>query len=296
MARKRGFSLIEISLVLLSGAILCGALVPGYVRSLYIEVARRTALEMSQVAEAARGYYIEHNAWPVDMPGLATAGFLDLAWVAKNPFGHDYVLVPAGADLVVETLVAEAMAPVVAGNLPMTVTAGPQVRMTVTPPGAAMQGLPPGTIFPWPAAQVPAGWLLCAGQVVARADYPGLFAVIGTTYGAGNGSTTFQLPDLRGRTVVGLDNMGTGAAGVIDDPLADIPGGRFGTSAHTLSVAEMPAHTHGYKETPWTGKHYYGGTGKVMTVQVNSQTLPAGGGQAHNNIQPSMALYWIIRT
>jgi Microcystin-dependent protein len=66
--------------------------------------------------------------------------------------------------------------------------------------------LPPGTVLPFAGAVPPTGWLLCDGSNVSRTTYARLFAVIGTTYGAGDGSTTFGLPDLRGEFIRGLDN------------------------------------------------------------------------------------------
>jgi microcystin-dependent protein len=73
--------------------------------------------------------------------------------------------------------------------------------------------IPPGTIQSFGGKLVPAGWLLCDGSVVPRSTYSALFDAIGVIHGEGNGSTTFHLPDLRGRFLRGADNMGTGAAG-----------------------------------------------------------------------------------
>ena len=74
---------------------------------------------------------------------------------------------------------------------------------------AAAGGLAPtGVVLPFAGAAAPVGWLLCYGQTVSRATYAALFAAIGTTYGAGDGSTTFALPDLRGRIAGGKDDMG----------------------------------------------------------------------------------------
>lgn len=87
----------------------------------------------------------------------------------------------------------------------------PDVAVTVKASqinSAVQDGLsfvPAGAINIWPAAAAPAGWLLSQGQAVSRTTYAKLFAVIGTTYGPGNGSTTFNLPDLRGYFVRGLD-------------------------------------------------------------------------------------------
>ena len=73
-------------------------------------------------------------------------------------------------------------------------------------------GVPTGVVQPFAGSTAPSGWLLCAGQAVSRSTYADLFSAIGTTYGAGDGSTTFGLPDLRGRVVAGEDDMGGTAA------------------------------------------------------------------------------------
>lgn len=76
--------------------------------------------------------------------------------------------------------------------------------MPVTQP--MRQYAPPGTVAAFAGSDAPAGWLKCAGQAVSRATYGALFAYIGTTYGAGDGSTTFNVPDMRGEFVRGLDD------------------------------------------------------------------------------------------
>ncbi|PKO58112.1 MAG: phage tail protein [Betaproteobacteria bacterium HGW-Betaproteobacteria-18] len=72
--------------------------------------------------------------------------------------------------------------------------------------------VPAGAVMAWTTATAPQGWLECNGSAVSRTTYANLYAVLGTQYGAGDGSTTFNLPDLRGRTIIGLDNMGGSAA------------------------------------------------------------------------------------
>lgn len=105
-----------------------------------------------------------------------------------------------------------------------------------------------GTVLPFAGETAPNGWLLCYGQAVSRTAYPTLFATIGTTFGAGDGSTTFNLPDLRGRVPAGKDNMGgtpanrlTTAGSGVDGPTLGAAGG---SQAHTLTTAQMPAHAH----------------------------------------------------
>jgi microcystin-dependent protein len=71
---------------------------------------------------------------------------------------------------------------------------------------------PAGSLMPYAGTTAPSGWLLCFGQEVSRSTYAALFAVAGTAYGAGDGSTTFNLPDLRGRVIAGQDDMGGSAA------------------------------------------------------------------------------------
>ena len=87
-------------------------------------------------------------------------------------------------------------------------------------------------------------WLLCNGQAVSRTTYATLFGVIGTAFGSGDGSSTFNVPDLRGRVIAGLDDMGGSSADRVTDVAADSLGGTVGSATHTLTSGEMPAHTH----------------------------------------------------
>lgn len=106
------------------------------------------------------------------------------------------------------------------------------------------QYIPPtGLVAPFAGATAPTGWLLCYGQQVGRSGstgYPNLFAVIGTTYGVGDGSTTFNLPDLRGRAAIGLDNLGGSAASRV--AAATALAQAAGTETHHH---QGPSHTHG---------------------------------------------------
>lgn len=102
-----------------------------------------------------------------------------------------------------------------------------------------------GDIKPWPTAGIfPAGWLLCDGATVSRTTYAELFELVGTRFGVGDGSTTFKLPDLRGRAVIGMDDMGTGAASVMLSAQADSIGGVGGTETVAVTVNELPSHGH----------------------------------------------------
>lgn len=95
--------------------------------------------------------------------------------------------------------------------------------------------VPTGSINAWSTNTAPTGWQLCDGTAVSRTTYAALFAVIGTTYGAGDGTTTFNLPNLKGRAIVGRDSAQTEF---------DTLGETGGAKTHTLTTAEMPAHSH----------------------------------------------------
>lgn len=126
------------------------------------------------------------------------------------------------------------------------------------PVGPGTGGVPTNTggivgevrAFAGPAAQVPAGWYLCYGQAVSRSTYSAAFTVLGTTWGAGDGSTTFNLPDLRGRGLFGLDNMGGTAANRLTTGVSGVPGNALGgtggnqaTQAHVHTLTD-PGHDH----------------------------------------------------
>jgi microcystin-dependent protein len=189
--------------------------------------------------------------------------------------------------------------------------------------------MPTGTVVPFAGSSAPTNWLLCNGTNVSRSTYASLFTLIGTTYGAGDGSTTFALPDLRGRVVAGLDNMGGSAASRLTSTTitggADDLGEVGGSQTHTLTTSEMPSHTHTqnshnhtqnshnhgiplYVESNFTGFIGSNGHGGVFRETVGTDTVTptniattatnqnTGGGGAHNNVQPTMVLNYIIRT
>lgn len=106
--------------------------------------------------------------------------------------------------------------------------------------------VPVGSINAWSTNTAPAGWQLCDGTAVSRTTYAALFAVIGETYGAGDGSTTFNLPNLKGRAIVGRDSSQTEF-----DTLAETGGAK----TVTLSSSEIPSHTHTITHDHGTHSH-----------------------------------------
>ena len=141
----------------------------------------------------------------------------------------------------------------------------------------------------------PSGYLLEDGSAISRATYSDLFAAIGTAYGAGDGSTTFNLPDSRGRAVV---NKNPG------DAEFDTIGEKYGEKVHTLSVAEIPSHQHSIRAEYGTGMYLSTGppgqynqlTNSTGFGFINSYTrADGGGGGAHNTIQPSIVKVFAIK-
>jgi microcystin-dependent protein len=161
--------------------------------------------------------------------------------------------------------------------------------------------IPIGVIMDFAGTSPPGGWLLCFGQLVNRTTYSDLFDVIGTTYSAGDGVTTFGIPDLRGRVAAGKDNMGGTAANRLQTAWGvdgATLGAGGGTQSHQLTVAQLAAHSH----PPLSGQTAFltngaGGAGFTIsgTWGSTNPTGTTGGDQAHPNVQPTVVVNKIIR-
>ncbi|HUW61601.1 MAG TPA: tail fiber protein [Candidatus Bathyarchaeia archaeon] len=141
---------------------------------------------------------------------------------------------------------------------------------------SALNGLPPGSLVPYAGAEVPTGFILCDGRAVSRTTYEGLFLAIGVVWGAGDGSTTFNVPDFRGKTTVGAG----------DDNSPDLTARALahvgGEETHVLTVAELPPHTHTFLDdllwSPGSGTPQYLIAGGVVGFRKveNPDTTTAG--------------------
>jgi microcystin-dependent protein len=179
--------------------------------------------------------------------------------------------------------------------------------------GTNLQTVPTGTVSAFAGSSAPTGYLLCDGSPVNRTTYAALASVLedpsapGTyIYGSGDGSTTFNLPDLRGRVVAGL---GESLLGATADTLGEDNGLIADTKEHTLSIDEIPSHQHKTDGTDGGDNHAVR-KGSDAPIDATSQTVnandayyktgsltgTAGSGQAHNNVQPTIILNYIIKT
>ena len=143
-----------------------------------------------------------------------------------------------------------------------------------------------GSIVIYAGSTAPNGYLMCDGSAISRTTYSELFNIIGTTYGIGDGSTTFNVPNLKGKVVVGLDSTQTEF---------DTLGETGGEKTHTLTVDEIPSHNHSYTRANADGwKYQTGDLSNVRNSQSTVNTGNTGGGLAHNNLQPYISLNYII--
>ena len=162
--------------------------------------------------------------------------------------------------------------------------------------GTVSDTLPIGSVVEWFSTTIPTNWLECNGQAISRTEYAELFAVIGTKYGSGDGSTTFNLPNIKGKTTVGLD---------IDDTDFNTLGKTGGEKTHTLIENEIQKMNVYMTRANWydhRGLEAGGAVNRVVvaggasggTTDREIGTVKAGG-QAHNNLQPYIASNYIIK-
>jgi len=173
-----------------------------------------------------------------------------------------------------------------------------------------IEGIPTATIVPWSSSSVPSGFLECNGAAVSRSTYSALFAIVGTTYGAGDGASTFNVPNLQDNVAVGKSGTkalaSTGGANTVAST-----GNVGGTTANaTLSEAQLASHDHGL---PFKQQ---GGPNAAPAIGPNNagpgqarNTNNAGSGQGHQHnmsatftgdatsvVQPYLTIIYIIKT
>jgi microcystin-dependent protein len=171
--------------------------------------------------------------------------------------------------------------------------------------------VPVGALLPYAGSSAPTGYLLANGTAVSRTTYANLFAAIGTTYGTGDGSTTFNVPDCTGRVIAGKESAATRLTSAVSGVDGATLGSASGSQSHTLTIAELPVVTPaGTNSAPTTGQR--GGSGGLQAVAqpgsvfqagdaaitISAPTFtgtPFGSGNAHSIVQPTIVLNYIIK-
>jgi microcystin-dependent protein len=172
-----------------------------------------------------------------------------------------------------------------------------------------IEGIPTATIVPWSASSIPTGFLECNGQAVSRSTYSALFAIVGTTYGAGDGSSTFLVPDLQEKVAISKSGTqalaSTGGANTVSST-----GNIGGTTANaTLSESQLASHSH---TTPTVNPTAPGSSARISAsgpAQSAQPTNSTGGGTGHQHnmsatfsgdatsvVQPFLTVVYIIKT
>lgn len=157
------------------------------------------------------------------------------------------------------------------------------------------QSVAPGTIIAFGGTTAPDGYLECNGGTQLRVGtYARLFAAIGTTWGAGNGTTTFGIPDLRGRTLI---HRGGAAVPNINgtNGIGNAVGNVGGASTITLAIGQIPSHTHGYLFPGAAASGKVSGYSIAANSGVAQTSGATGDGGAHNNVQMSAVVLYCIK-
>jgi microcystin-dependent protein len=174
-----------------------------------------------------------------------------------------------------------------------------------------IEGIPTATIVPWSSASVPTGFLECNGQAVSRSTYSALFAIVGTTYGAGDGSSTFLVPDLQDNVAVGK-SPGKALASSGGANTVTSTGNVGGSTANaTLSTPQLASHSHTlpfFRNPPFTPAGSVGGANQNSNAATKS-TAASGSGSGHSHnmsatfsgdatsvLQPYLTIIYVIKT
>ena len=260
---------------------------------------------MRLVGVVGTGIYFNH------MPGYAGGGYAD---VGDSQFPQHWHAWSASASATTQ----QAGSSTAHNNLQPYLTLTALVAVGATP--TLQPGMVLGTTT---AGAAPSGWALADGSAVSRTSNAALFAVASSAYGAGDGSTTFNLPNAKGRTVVGQDSSQASFSAL---------GNTGGEKSHTLTVSEMPLHDHtislsasgNTSETPrsssmravaqvgtwisgthmvgWAGGGYADYSGSfpqhyhAISVATSATSSAVGSGSAHNELQPYKAVQFMIAT
>lgn len=240
ISSKKGFSLIELCIVIGILAILAGSLTPVFIKRIQVKAGEKTAQEMSVIQQAALSYYTANNAWPANLAALKSAGYLNPSWVTNNPWQNAYSIASNAGSFTVSTTVPQEWTNLVARDLSTSSILGSTVLSSVPAPGMIPdESLSIGAIIMWSGtlSSIPSGWQLCDGT---------------------NGT-----PDLRGRFIMGVSS-------------GENPGATGGSSIHTHTGSTGSSSSQIWIDDNSGGTDYWGApSSHTHTLSINAaSSLP----------------------
>ena len=286
-ASSKGFTLIELCVVMAILAILAGSATPVFIKRIQIKAGEKTALEISAIEQSALAYYVTNNVWPSNIQTLQSSGYLNPSWVTNNPWQNPYNVSSTQNSFTVSTTVPTEWTNLVARDLPTSSISVNSVSSTVPTPGSL--SLSKGSIIIWSGtiASIPAGWQLCDGT---------------------NGT-----PDLRDRFIVGANQDVGGIAETLVSGLLTQVGGQAehdhggvtgiaGAQSHSFSgstASDTSGNYRAWNAGPGTSG-YNGDASRGWHTHAFSGTTDIEGSHSHtitsaSNLPPYYALAFIMK-
>lgn len=288
----------------------------------YVFINKQSASGQVPVKDTTTAYW--HPVAAEGQPGSGTTGSLNLYdvvnWNNSSVAVSQHAIRDIVENIAAKKVTVDGLAPLVNATL-----TAPRVQVapaaadssTLIPSTAWVQAIaaqlqkainPIGAVQYFAGSSAPTNWLIADGRAVSRSTYSALYAVLGNTYGAGDGNTTFNLPDLRGRVALGVDS--TPVPGAANRVPGVVTGSAGGANNKTLATSEMPSHSHGVTDpghihsipgVPQGGGALYqgGSTYGSGTINTASSTTGVtiqntGGGQSFSLMNPYLGLLPII--